>query len=441
MQTQTTKNNNRKRRSLSSGDKIGKYQLESVIHKGKYRTIYKAHDPFLDRYVAIKVSTFPDDDDNEENSQQIRNSFFLETRAVGKLQHPNIVSVFDAGVGDRQTYIVMELIHAKCLATRLDAHDYISVQRAVDITFKCCKALEYAHSKGVVHRDIKPGNILLTDDGNVKIVDFGVAMVRSKADTLSSGLFGSPSYMAPEQIEEQQVGPSTDLYALGVVLYELLTGKKLFEADNVHTLMYKILHEQPKSLHELGVEHAETLQPILDTALAKDPEDRYLSAADFALALKNIDVALRYDENDIVKKVNVDRAGMLGFFKYFSQQQLSEFVEVATWIRISEDETILSVGEIDQTFFVIVVGSATVYKSNKAVKTLSEGDCFGELGLLKQTHRTTSIVAATEVLLMKISSTDLDKMSNALQAQFYKAVSHSIVKRLSDQRIAADKAA
>lgn len=433
--------NHRKRRSLSSGDKIGKYQLEEVIHEGKYRTIYKAHDPFLDREVAIKVSTFPDQQDGKENSQQVRNSFFLETRAVGKLQHPNIVSVYDAGVGDRQTYIVMEYIEANSLAKLLEAGESIPVEKVIDIIFKCCKALEYAHSKDVVHRDIKPGNILLTDDGNVKIVDFGVAKVRNRIDTMSSGLFGSPSYMAPEQIEEHDVGPWTDIFALGVVLYELLTGRKPFNADNVHTLMYKILHEQPESLHSLNIEHAMKLQPILDEVLAKDPEQRYPSAADFASALQSVDVALRYEESEIVKKVNTEQAGMLRFFQEFNQKQLSEFVDVATWLRINEDETILSAGEIDHTFYLIVGGQATVFKANEPVKSLAEGDCFGELGLLRHEHRTTSIMASTDMLLMKITTSDLDKMSYTLQSQFYKAVAHSLVKRLSAHEAAADKAA
>jgi serine/threonine protein kinase len=432
---------NKKRRSLSSGDKIGKYQLEMVIHKGKYRAIYKAHDPFLDRNVAIKISTFPDQQDGEENSQQIHNSFFLETRAVGKLQHQNIVSVYDAGVGDCQTYIVMEYINAKSLATLLEGGEKIPVGKAIDIAFKCCKALEYAHSKDVVHRDIKPANILLADDGNVKIVDFGVAKVRNKIDTLSSGLYGSPSYMAPEQIEEQEVGPSTDLYALGVVLYELLTGKKAFEADNVYTLMYKILHKQPESLQSLGIEHALKLQPLLDEALATDPEQRYLSATDFAAALQSVDVALRYEENEIIKNVNIEQAGKLRFFHEFNPQQLYEFVEMATWLRIKEGETILSAGDIDQTFYVIASGAASVFKANEAVKSLSVGDCFGELGLLRNEYRTTSIMASADMSLMKITTYDLDNMSNTLQVQFYKAIAHSLVTRLSDHEAVADKAA
>ena len=431
----------RKRRNLSSGERIGKYQLESIIHQGKYRTIYKAFDPFLERDVAVKVSQFPDEKDGEENSQQLRNSFFLETRAVGQLQHPNIVSVYDAGVGDRQTFIVMEYIDAQSLASMINAKQEIPVSKAIDIAFKCCKALEYAHSKNVVHRDIKPANILITTDGNVKIVDFGVAKVRSEIDTFTSGLFGSPLYMSPEQIEEQEVGPSTDLYALGAVLYEMLTGNRVYEADNVHTLMYKILNEKPKSLAACGVEHAEKIQPVIDQALKKERDHRYPAAADFAVAIRSVDIALRYEESEIIKQVNADQAGMLGFFKDFDQKQLSEFVDLATWLRISQNETIISAGEIDQTFYVIVGGKAIVYKLNEPVKTLNEGDCFGEVGLLRNENSITSIIANSDMLLMKLTTSDLDKMSTTLQAQFYKAVAHSLVKRLADDKSTADKAA
>lgn len=430
-----------KQSGLSSGGKLGKYQLENVIHQGKYRTIYKAYDPFLDREVAIKVTNIPDHSDSEEDTQQVRNSFFLETRAVGKLQHPNIVSVYDAGVGDQKTYIVMEYVNARSLESIIQSGKNFPVKEAIDIILKCCAGVGYAHKKEVIHRDIKPGNILLTDNGDVKIVDFGVAKVRNKIDTFSSGIFGSPSYMAPEQIEEHDVGPWTDIYALGVVLYELLAGKKPFEADNVHTLMYKILNEKPDSLINFPIEHAVKIQPILEEVLAIDPTLRYQSTSEFASALKSIDMALHYEEEQIVKNMNSEKASALGFFKSFSRDEIQEFIVTATWLHINEGETVLSAGEIDQTFFVIVDGQATVFKANEPVKCLAEGDCFGELGLLHYGYRTTSIMSSTDMLLMKISTTDLNKMSTALQAQFYKAVVHSLVKRLSDSDTKADKAA
>jgi hypothetical protein len=205
--------------------------------------------------------------------------------------------------------------------------------------------------------------------------------------------------------------------------------------------MYKILNEKPKPLSAHKVEYAEKIQPIIDQALEKQREHRYPAAADFASAIRSVDIALRYEEAEIIKRVNADQAGMLGFFKEFSQKQLSEFVDLATWLRIENEETILSAGEIDQTFYVIVGGKAIVYKLNEPVKTLTEGDCFGELGLLRNESRATSILANTDMLLMKITTSDLDKMSTTLQAQFYKAVAHSMVKRLSDDAIAADKAA
>ncbi len=434
-------NYHKKRRHISSGDKIGKYQLEDVIHQGKYRSIYKARDPFLGRDVAIKVSNLSEQPDSVEDSQQIRNSFFLETQAVGKLQHPNIVSVYDAGVGDRQTYIVMEFIKANSLAEIIESKQKIPIVKVLDIISKCCKALEYAHSKGVIHRDIKPSNILLTKDHNVKIVDFGVAMVRSKIDTLSSGLFGSPSYMSPEQVEEKEVSPSTDLFALGTVLYELLTGKKPFVADNVHTLMYKILHEQPEPLQSFGVRYAEKLQPIIDQVLAKQAMQRYRSALDFATALDSINNVLRYEYRKTSKRVNAEQVGMLEFFQDFNQQEIAEFIGVATWVNVSNGEAVLSVNDVDQTFYIIIGGKATVFKTNKPVKSLVDGDCFGDARLLGYEKYATNIVADSNMLLMRVTTDDLDNASYALQVQFYKAVAKSLVKRLSDSESATDKAA
>ncbi len=189
-----------------------------------------------------------------------------------------------------------------------------------------------------------------------------------------------------------------------------------------------------------GVEYAEKIQPILEQALAKQPDQRYPAAADFASAILSVDIALHYEEAEIIKRVNTSHAGMLGFVKDFNQKQLSEFVDIATWLRISSGETILSAGEIDQTFYVIVGGKGIVYKLNEPVKTLSECDCFGEIGLLRTENCTTSIMAGTDMLLVKLSNSDLENMSTSLQAQFYKAVAHSIVKRLADHKIAADKA-
>ena len=150
---------------------------------------------------------------------------------------------------------------------------------------------------------------------------------------------------------------------------------------------------------------------------------------------------MRYEENEIIKNVNADQAGMLGFFKEFDKKQLSEFVDLATWLRIPKDQTIISAGEIDQTFYVIVSGNAVVARMNQTVNSLGEGDCFGEVGLLRNENSDTSIVADSDMLLMKLTTSDLDKMSITLQAQFYKAVSLSIVKRLSVDKSAADKAA
>src|SRR5581483_5223769 len=200
------------------------------------------HDPFVDRPVAIKVA----DQDrlaSMEDGDLYKKLFFNETQAAGMLKHPNITGIYDAGANDGVYYIVMEYVHGgQTLEHYCDPHNLLPLNEVITITYKCAVALDYAHKKGVIHRDIKPRNILITEDHDVKITDFGIAVLPEDLGSTMVNHAGSPLYMSPEQIQDQDVTPQTDIFALGLVVYELLTGHHPFQSNNIEAIQHLILN-------------------------------------------------------------------------------------------------------------------------------------------------------------------------------------------------------
>ena len=214
------------------GQALGKYQVLTTIGRGNMATVYLGQDPFIDRPVAIKVA-FDEYVQSDETGPLYRRMFFNEAQAAGMLKHPNITAIFDAGVDQDRYYIVMEYIHGgTTLDTFTSAENLLSIKNVTDILYQCAMGLDYAHGKGVIHRDIKPRNILITDELEAKITDFGVAVVPHLQEGQSAEHAGSPLYMAPEQLRLEEATTQSDLFALGVVAYELLTGKHPFEESD-----------------------------------------------------------------------------------------------------------------------------------------------------------------------------------------------------------------
>ncbi|MDZ7735849.1 MAG: serine/threonine-protein kinase [Gammaproteobacteria bacterium] len=214
--------------------KLGKYEILRQIGRGSMGIVYEGYDPYEDRKVAVKVA-LADSLRDKEVGPRYRKMFFNEAHTAGRLRHPNIVQIYDAGVDGDSCYIVMELIEgADTLRSYCRTSTMLPYKRVVEIIFVCAKALDYAHRKGVIHRDIKPTNILLTQDGEVKIGDFSIAhlMTADTANTLPTGFVGSPRYMSPEQVQEDTIANQTDLFSLGIIMYELLTGNHPFAADS-----------------------------------------------------------------------------------------------------------------------------------------------------------------------------------------------------------------
>lgn len=264
-------------------DKIGRYEITGELGKGAMGVVYKAVDPNIGRTVALKTTRV---DVLGADMQDLIKRFQNEARAAGVLNHPNIVTIYDAGEDQGVFYIAMEFIPGKTLAQLLAEVRVVSAEQLVNIGTQICAGLDYAHSKGVIHRDIKPPNIMIAPDGTVKIMDFGIAKAGASL-THTGEVLGTPNYMSPEQVKGRDLDGRTDLFSTGVILYEMATGERPFNGQNVTTIIYKIIHENPAAPRELDVTVHPGLSQIISKCLAKDPEERYQSGADLAMALKS----------------------------------------------------------------------------------------------------------------------------------------------------------
>ena len=212
--------------------KIGKYEIIRELGKGATSCVYEALDPFVNRHVAIKV-VFAEALGDKEHGKRYKKLFLTEASLAGKLSHPHIVSIYDAVADDEASYIVMEYVDGSTLEQYSRPEHLLPINKVIEIVFKCTKALDYAAKQGVIHRDIKPANIMLSGENDIKITDFGAAQTSATETTQITGI-GSPAYMSPEQVKEQPLTHQTDIFSLGVVLYQMLTGKLPFKIGRAH---------------------------------------------------------------------------------------------------------------------------------------------------------------------------------------------------------------
>ena len=217
---------------------IGKYQIERELGRGAMGVVYKAFDPIVERKVAIKTIRL-----DVEDAADLLNRLKREAKSVGQLEHPNIVTLYDAGESSGLFYLAMQFIEGETLQDRLERQRWFTLKEILELFAQICSGLDYAHSRGVIHRDIKPANIMISTNGVVKLTDFGIAKLAGGGTTTRGLIVGTPSYMSPEQAVGKPLDGRSDIFSLGSILYELLTGEKAFPGQNVTTVMYKIVHE------------------------------------------------------------------------------------------------------------------------------------------------------------------------------------------------------
>jgi len=268
---------------------LGRYEIVAELGRGAMGIVYKARDPELGRTVAIKTVNMALGGGDEVENYQKR--FTQEARAAGGLNHPAIVTIYDIGRAQDIAYMAMEFIEGTELRTLVQQGPRLTIPQAVSIAAQVADGLAYAHSRGIVHRDIKPANIMVLEDGSVKITDFGIARMRIAQELTQTGtMLGSPKYMSPEQALGRRATHQSDIFSLGVVLYEMLAGAAPFAGDSVGALMYQIAHIAPPAPSVLNPEVPELLDYVVSKALAKPPESRYNSAEDLARDLRQLNI-------------------------------------------------------------------------------------------------------------------------------------------------------
>lgn len=263
--------------------KVGRYQIVERVGRGGMGVVYRGYDPLLEREVAIKIMAGDFSSDDEA-----RTRFYREAKAIARLQHRNIVTIFECGEEDGYPYLVMEFLRGATLAERMRQSAGGSAQKLpekLDVISQLCTGLQFAHAQNIIHRDVKPTNIWLMDDGTVKLLDFGIAKLAESTATRHGLVVGSASYMSPEQVSGKPVDGRSDVFSAGVVLYELLSGRKPFEADTPTGVMMKILNEEPPPIDSLQSGLPQGVVSTVHKALKKPPEERFARAQDFGSAL------------------------------------------------------------------------------------------------------------------------------------------------------------
>jgi serine/threonine protein kinase len=414
-------------------ERIGKYQVVRKLGEGATSEVYLCHDPFSDREVAIKV-VFPDSLTDTENRKLFKKLFITEASLAGKLAHPHIVQIYDAVVDEGLSYVVMEYVDGGTLESHCNPDALLPVQRIVEIIFKCSRALDFANRAGVIHRDIKPANILLQGETDIKISDFGSALMTTSEVTQVSGI-GSPAYMSPQQIKEHPLTLQTDIYSLGVVMYQLLTGQLPFQASNNFSMIYQITNVEPQPPSSLRSGIPPAVDQIVRRAMQKELEQRYQEWDEFARDLADVisseQAAKKQDFADS-EKFNTLRG--MPFFADFGDAELWEVMRVSSWECCKPGKALMFEGETGSFFCLLASGEVKVIKQGKLLNILNAGECFGEMAYISRANgsvRSADVVALSESRVITIRNEDLERASDNCRHKFDRAFMAILVERLS----------
>ncbi|MBI4757202.1 MAG: protein kinase [Betaproteobacteria bacterium] len=417
-------------------ERIGKYDILRTLGEGATSTVYLGHDAFARREVAIKVP-FPALLADRERGNAYRRLLLNEASLAGKLRHPHIVQIFDAVVEPALSYVVMEYVPGGTLDQFAYPGALLPVERVVEIVFKCTRALDHAFRQGVTHRDIKPANILFASPAapaaDIKISDFGAALISASERTQVSGV-GSPAYMSPQQLHELPLDHQTDIYSLGVVMYQLLTGRLPFQGSNNYSVVRQILAGTPPAPSTLRREVPASLDAVVARAMQREPELRYATwdefSHDLSQAFRNTRLQARCPGLAESEKFQMLRA--LALLRDFTDVVLWELVHLGDWELLAPGTVVMKEGEPGDWFAVLLAGEVRVRKRGRLLNTLGAGECFGELSIIHRSggRRGADVVTVAEARILRIGAQTLRRASEALRMHFYRAFLDVVAARL-----------
>jgi serine/threonine protein kinase len=416
-------------------DKIGKFQIIKKLGEGATSVVWLGHDPFADRDVAIKVvasSVFSEG----EHGKIARNLFVTEASLAGKLVHPHIVQIYDAVADADPSYIVMEYVAGGTLEPYCTPDRLLPMVDLVEMIFKCTRALDFAYRLGVIHRDLKPANILRagSSGSDVKISDFGAALSASSDQTAVAGI-GSPAYMSPQQVKDHPLNHQSDIFSLGVVMYQLLTGQLPFQGSNNISIIYQIANVEPPPPSALRKGIPPAVDAIVMRAMKKSLEERYPTwdafSFDLAETFRNEHLEEARERIADTEKFNTLRG--LAFFRDFNDVQLWELLGFSDWQRVKPGTLLMREGQPGDNFCILAAGEVKVTKNAKLLNVLSAGECFGEMAYLNEAAgmRGADVSTLREATVITVPTEALRRASDACRHSFDHAFLRILVERLS----------
>lgn len=414
---------------------IGKYRILKELGQGATSKVYLATDPDRTESVAIKIVDFKDGDAGKW-THRVAKLLEIEGRIVRRLEHPNIVRVYDYAVEAERAYIVMEYVDGRTLESFTGFGKLLPAHEVVRIVFKCCMALDYAFRQGVVHRDIKPANIMVTDSGEVKITDFGLALDLNRQGQFDSTFImgvGSPAYMSPEQIKEYPLDQKTDLYSLGVVFFELLTGRRPFVASNRAQLIYKIINAEPPAVSVVNPSLPKAMDKILKRSLEKDLYSRYKNGAEMAKDLTAVRYQIVDDSYVPMDSTRFTALRKLSFFKNFGDVELWETLRISKWRTIDPDTLLMREGEEGNSIGVVIEGEVEIGLSGRRLFVAGAGESVGESSFLDNVAqlRSYTVTTLTRITYLDVNPSALAIATEECVNHFREALLETVLKRLA----------